>query len=390
MTLTPVSSDRRRVGRGRRRHLRRSSTRPPRRSSARRPTPRRADAEAAAAAAAEALPGVVAHHAREHRGALLNRAADLLDAALRRARPAGAGRDRRHPAGHQDHAGAAGRPPASAATPRASSRTLIPLPPAVMPTTALAPGGIIGGVAHRAPVGVVACITSYNFPMTNMAGKIGPALAMGNTVVVKPAPQDPLAVIRMGEVFDEAGFPARRRQRRHRRQAPTPAEALVASPHVDMVELHRLHRRRSAASARSAGREHEAPAARARRQGRGVVFDDADLKTADRRHRQRVGVPLRPDLHRAHPGHRRSAASTTSWSPGSARRRGHLKVGDPLERDTVVGPVITERRTATASRATSRSAVDEGADVVAGGERPDIDTRLLRGADAARRRQATT
>ena len=59
----------------------------------------------------------------------------------------------------------------------------------------------------RQPVGVVACITPYNFPIVNMAGKIGPALAMGNTVVVKPAPQDPLAVIEFGEMLHEVGFP---------------------------------------------------------------------------------------------------------------------------------------------------------------------------------------
>ena len=67
-----------------------------------------------------------------------------------------------------------------------------------MPATALAPGGLMGAIARRVPVGVVACITPYNFPIVNMAGKVGPALAMGNTVVVKPAPQDPLAVIRFG------------------------------------------------------------------------------------------------------------------------------------------------------------------------------------------------
>ena len=50
------------------------------------------------------------------------------------------------------------------------------------------------GVAVREPIGVVACITPSNFPMTNCAGKIGPALACGNTVVVKPAPVDPLGV----------------------------------------------------------------------------------------------------------------------------------------------------------------------------------------------------
>src|SRR5262249_60410184 len=55
-------------------------------------------------------------------------------------------------------------------------------------------GGIAFGIAAREPVGVVACITPSNFPMTNCAGKIAPALACGNTVVVKPAPVDPLGV----------------------------------------------------------------------------------------------------------------------------------------------------------------------------------------------------
>src|SRR5262249_42299456 len=50
------------------------------------------------------------------------------------------------------------------------------------------------GRRAREPIGVVACITPFNFPMTNCAGKIGPALACGNTVVVKPAPADPLGV----------------------------------------------------------------------------------------------------------------------------------------------------------------------------------------------------
>lgn len=59
---------------------------------------------------------------------------------------------------------------------------------------------LAAGVAVREPVGVVAAITPFNFPMTNCAGKIGPALACGNTVVVKPAPVDPLAVAEMCRV----------------------------------------------------------------------------------------------------------------------------------------------------------------------------------------------
>src|SRR5947208_15716614 len=105
-----------------------------------------------------------------------------------------------------------------------------------MPATPMAPAGLMGALARRAPVGVVACITPYNFPIVNMAGKIGPALAMGNTVVVKPAPQDPLCVIRMTELLDEAGFPPGVVNIVTSSSA-TPAEALVASGHVDMISF---------------------------------------------------------------------------------------------------------------------------------------------------------
>src|SRR5713226_2492780 len=60
----------------------------------------------------------------------------------------------------------------------------IPLPPSVMGSTPLAAGGLIGGLGLRQPVGVVACISPYNFPLVNMAGKVGPALATGNTIVM--------------------------------------------------------------------------------------------------------------------------------------------------------------------------------------------------------------
>ena len=59
----------------------------------------------------------------------------------------------------------------------------------------------------RQPVGVVACISPYNFPLVNMAGKVGPALATGNTIVMKPAPQDPLAIIEFAEICEAVGFP---------------------------------------------------------------------------------------------------------------------------------------------------------------------------------------
>ena len=57
------------------------------------------------------------------------------------------------------------------------------------------------------PVGVCAQIIPWNFPALMMAWKLGPALATGNTVVMKPAEQTPLTCLRIGELIMEAGFP---------------------------------------------------------------------------------------------------------------------------------------------------------------------------------------
>lgn len=57
------------------------------------------------------------------------------------------------------------------------------------------------------PVGVVGQITPWNFPLLMYGMKLGPALSMGNTVVLKPAEQTPLTALRVGELILEAGFP---------------------------------------------------------------------------------------------------------------------------------------------------------------------------------------
>jgi aldehyde dehydrogenase (NAD+) len=57
------------------------------------------------------------------------------------------------------------------------------------------------------PVGVVGQIIPWNFPLLMQAWKLGPALATGNTVVMKPAEQTPLSALRVGELIVEAGFP---------------------------------------------------------------------------------------------------------------------------------------------------------------------------------------
>jgi succinate-semialdehyde dehydrogenase/glutarate-semialdehyde dehydrogenase len=60
---------------------------------------------------------------------------------------------------------------------------------------------------RRRPRGVVVCITPWNFPSSMVTRKIAPAVAGGNTVVLKPAEETPLSAVLMFEIFDEAGFP---------------------------------------------------------------------------------------------------------------------------------------------------------------------------------------
>lgn len=59
----------------------------------------------------------------------------------------------------------------------------------------------------REPVGVCGLIVPWNFPLLMAAWKLAPALAAGNTVILKPAEQTPLTALLLGEVFQEAGFP---------------------------------------------------------------------------------------------------------------------------------------------------------------------------------------
>jgi len=63
------------------------------------------------------------------------------------------------------------------------------------------------GWTKRVPLGVIAAITPFNFPLNLVAHKIAPALATGNTMVVKPAPKTPLCALRLAEVLVEAGMP---------------------------------------------------------------------------------------------------------------------------------------------------------------------------------------
>lgn len=229
--------------------------------------------------------------------------------------------------------------------------------------------GVMGALAVRQPVGVVTCITSYNNPWANPAGKVAPALAMGNTVVVKPAPQDPLSVYRMAEALEAAGVPPGVVNVVSGRSVAV-GEAAVESDDVDMVSFTgstAVGRR----IAEVCGRDMKRQLMELGGKGAAVVFDDADLASAV------AGIGTTFSFYS---GQICTAPTRVLAQRGVYDRlveqlaayAGRLKVGDPREPDTVVGPLISAEH-----RARVESYVDlgrkEGATVVVGGERPPLE-----------------
>jgi acyl-CoA reductase-like NAD-dependent aldehyde dehydrogenase len=85
----------------------------------------------------------------------------------------------------------------------------------------------------REPVGVVGAITAWNFPLLLASWKLAPALACGNTVVIKPAEQTPLTTLRFAELATEAGLPAG--VLNVITGGPEAGKALVQHPGIDKV-----------------------------------------------------------------------------------------------------------------------------------------------------------
>ena len=171
-----------------------------------------------------------------------------------------------------------------------------------------------------------------------MAGKLGPALAMGNTVVVRPASQDPLAVIELVRLLDEVGFPPGV-VNVVTGSTPATGQALVESPDIDMVSF--------TGSTAVGMRIGEAGGRRMKRQllelggkGAAIVFDDADSSPRSAmigsvwtfHSGQICTAPTRAIVHRS--------GTRTRRGPG---QDGHGAQGRrPARRDTVIGPLITE------------------------------------------------
>jgi acyl-CoA reductase-like NAD-dependent aldehyde dehydrogenase len=77
-----------------------------------------------------------------------------------------------------------------------------------LPLDRVAGGAGRAGIVRRFPIGPIAAITPFNFPLNLVAHKVAPAIAAGCTIVQKPSPHSPLCSLMLGELVEQAGWPA--------------------------------------------------------------------------------------------------------------------------------------------------------------------------------------
>jgi phenylacetaldehyde dehydrogenase len=217
----------------------------------------------------------------------------------------------------------------------------------------------------REPVGVVGQIIPWNFPLLMAAWKLAPALAAGCTVVLKVAEQTPLSALRLGELFQEAGFP-KGVVNILAGYGETAGAALAAHDDVDKVaftgstEVGRLVLQAAAGNLKKVSLElgGKSPT---------VVFGDADLATAIPgaasaiffNHGQCCCAGSRLYAHK-------KVFDQVLEGVSSAAKR--IKLGSGLDPGTHMGPLVSDEQL---RRVTSyiESGVEEGATIVAGGKK---------------------
>jgi len=137
------------------------------------------------------------------------------------------------------------------------------------------------GMILDAPVGVIGAITPWNFPISMAAWKMGPALAAGNAIVLKPSEMTPFSTLRMAELAVEAGIPAGL-VNVVLGDGPTTGAALVAHPGIGKVSFTGSTLAGSAIAANLAATGLKPMTLELGGKSPQVVFDDADADLAAR------------------------------------------------------------------------------------------------------------
>jgi glyceraldehyde-3-phosphate dehydrogenase (NADP+) len=218
------------------------------------------------------------------------------------------------------------------------------------------------GHVRRVPLGPVVGITPFNFPLNLVVHKIAPALAAGNPIIIRPASQTPVSALKLAELVLDAGWP-------EGGVAAVPsstedARALVEDPRVKLLSF-------TGSPAVGWGLKRQAGAKRVTLELGGnapvIVNADADPSYAA----ERVAWGGFVQSGQSCISVQRVCVHTAVWESfvddllGRVRA---LKVGDPLDDDTDVGPLIDESA-AERVELWVREAVDGGAAVLTGGER---------------------
>ncbi|MEV7240011.1 aldehyde dehydrogenase [Streptomyces sp. NPDC093248] len=216
------------------------------------------------------------------------------------------------------------------------------------------------------PAGVVAAVSPWNFPLMQATWKIAPALAYGNTVVLKPAEQSPASATRLAELALEAGLPPGVLNVVH---GPGPAgagEALVSHQGVDLITF-TGETRTGEAIMRSAAAGVRAVSFELGGKGASLVFGDADIDRA---------VAVAADAAFSNAGQICLAGSRVLVQRGVhdrvvaalVERAERLRLGDPREPGTDIGPLSSEEHHAKVTGHLRRAA-EEGAELLTGGPR---------------------
>jgi acyl-CoA reductase-like NAD-dependent aldehyde dehydrogenase len=220
---------------------------------------------------------------------------------------------------------------------------------------------------RREPLGVVGAIVPWNFPLVLATWKLGPALAAGNTVVLKPAEETPLTALKLGELCVEAGFPAGVINVVSG-DGPTAGASLVRHPGVDKIaftgstEVGREIMRTAADTLKAVSLELGGKSPN-------IVFADADLEAAVR------GVSTgifygKGEVCAA--GSRLFIQSSVhdQFIEAVVDRAKKMTPGDPFDKNTRLGAIVSERQLERVLGYVE-SGRSEGATLLAGGERID-------------------
>jgi aldehyde dehydrogenase (NAD+) len=222
----------------------------------------------------------------------------------------------------------------------------------------------------REPIGVVAAIVPWNFPLLLAAWKVAPALACGNTVILKPASQTPLTAIALGEIAIEAGLPPGVLNVLTGPGA-TLGQAIVEHPGIDKIAFTGDTATGKGIMRGAAGTLKKITLELGGKSPN-IVLADADIDAAVRG--ATVGIFYgKGEVCAAGSRLLVDSSIKTQFIEKLAARTKKMVPGDPLDPKTRFGAVSSRRQMETVLRYIE-SGRQEGATLVAGGARADIGT----------------